>query len=171
MGWLIASILLVIWLRTRRRLKTLTKSIDLSLSPGASPNPAVSDAQPATDQPTTSSHRQVYELSVLRLEVDRARRAEKITAALYADLTEHIDAVLSTIVHRSWAAPRELRLGKESRYRLGRTATASIYLTDSATLARGAGNGRRCHAGISPPSAPLRRHFSTRCHSTVAGYG
>ena len=87
MGWLIAGILLVIWLRTRRRLKFLTESTDLSLSPEASPNPAMSDSDPSTDQPstdqaTTSSHRQVYELSILRLEVDRARRAEKITAAV-----------------------------------------------------------------------------------------
>jgi hypothetical protein len=99
MGWLLAGILLLVWLRTRHRLKALTELASWQANSATSPKPEMSAAL---------SQRQVCELSVLRLELDHLRAAETIPAARYAELTEHIDAVLATVVQQSWATPHSL---------------------------------------------------------------
>src|SRR5688500_18997768 len=96
MGWLIASILLVVLLRTRHQLKALIEFARLQSNPEMSLNVGAS---------STPCLLQVCELSVLRFELDYLRAADAIPTARYAELAEHVDAVLATIVHQSWATP------------------------------------------------------------------
>lgn len=119
MGWLIAGILLAVLLRTRRRLKTLTALAFVNADFEANSNPEISGL---------SSYRQVYELSVLRLELNHLRDTEAITASYYTELAEHIDAVLSTIVHQAWAEPQSLNWSKS------RAAAWALLLLHRTTL-------------------------------------
>ncbi len=97
MGWLIACVLLTLWLRARRWLKAMTELALVNSNTETGSDPEVRGL---------ASYRQVYELSVLRLELSRLQATEVITATHYTALVDHIDAVLTNIVQQAWAEPQ-----------------------------------------------------------------
>ena len=100
MGWLIAGILLVLLLRTRHRLKGLIQSTHSATAPNTN---RPEQAAPRSSAP---SHRHIYNLIVLRLEMERLRAAEEINLARYHDVTQSIDTLLSNLMRHVWAAPQ-----------------------------------------------------------------
>ena len=96
MGWLVAGILLVFWLGARQRLKAMRE-------------PAFwqgdSETSPALGLSAREAHRQVCDLSVLRLELAHLRAADTLSEARYAELTGRVDAAMEAIIQQSWGDP------------------------------------------------------------------
>ena len=96
MGWLVAGILLVFWLGARQRLKAMRESASWQ---------GDSETSLALGLSAREAHRQVCDLSVLRLELAHLRAATTLSEPRYAELTARIDAVMEAIIQQSWGDP------------------------------------------------------------------
>ena len=96
MGWLLAGILLVFWLGARQRLKAMRESASWQ---------DVSETSLHLGLSAREAHRQICDLSILRLELAHLRAADTLSKARHAELTERIDTALAAIIQQSWGDP------------------------------------------------------------------
>ena len=94
MGWVVACLLAVFLISSRRQLRRLSAAV-----------PRSAQAEPEGDRGVPLAYQHLHHLIVLWLELRRLHQAGDLEQARYVALTEAIDALWTNIVRQLGAAP------------------------------------------------------------------